>query len=160
MKKIILALFIIGLLISGLIRYEKIKKEKAFIDRDIIRFKYYYGSGEGTLYEYNINYKDDKYVLTLKGFDFNNDKMNIEKEIDKNDIIELSKVIEDNNIKSWNGFDESEKGIFDGNGFSLEIEYKSGEKIVAHGYMKYPENYKESHKKLSEYLLKLSNKES
>lgn len=123
-------------------------KEK--IDSDIISFKYHYGSYNDYYYEYDINIIDEKVVLNAKGYNAVN--LNVEKEIDKSYLEELAKIINDNEIYKWNDFDKSDKNILDGYGFNLEVNYSNGKTLKAHGYMKYPKNYNEGHKVLSEFL--------
>lgn len=76
----------------------------------------------------------------------------MEKEIDKSYLEELAKIINDNEIYKWNGFDKSDKNILDGSSFTLEVNYSNGKTLKAHGYMKYPKNYNEGHKVLSDFL--------
>ena len=97
--------------------------------------------------------KNDEYILTVEGF--KNEKINVIKKLEKKDMEELSNIIDDNNIKDWDGYDKSDKNVYDGYGFTLEVKYKSGEALSAHGYMKYPKDYDEGHEKLEKYLLKL-----
>lgn len=123
---------------------------KGKIDSDIISFKYHYGSYNDYYYEYDINIIDEKVVLNAKGYNAVN--LNVEKEIDKSYLEELAKIINDNEIYKWNDFDKSDKNILDGYGFSLEVNYSNDKSLKAHGYMKYPKNYNEGHKVLSEFL--------
>lgn len=144
-KKVFLILLLIVILI-GITGCNS--KEK--IDSDIISFKYHYGSYNDYYYEYDINIIDEKVVLNAKGYNAVN--LNVEKEIDKSYLEELAKIINDNEIYKWNDFDKSDKNILDGYGFNLEVNYSNGKTLKAHGYMKYPKNYNEGHKVLSEFL--------
>ncbi|MBR3116773.1 MAG: hypothetical protein IKF36_02735 [Bacilli bacterium] len=121
---------------------------------DIESFTYNFGSGEGSYYEFNINIENDKYIFTGKGY--SSSDLNIKKELSTSDMKELSNIIKDNNITSWDGFDREKKDILDGDSFKLIVKYKNGEKIVANGYMLYPDNYREASKKLEEFLFKIS----
>ena len=42
--------------------------------------------------------------------------------------------------------------MLDGYSFSLKITYKDGQSINAHGYMKYPDNYRVASDALTDYL--------
>ncbi len=150
MKKKIIAILLILIMSIGLIGC----KEETKINKEIVNFTYNYGSGEGPYYAIEINKNDDKYIFKLTGHD--KEIEDVEKEIKKEDIEKLSEIIDKNDIKEWNGFDESKEGIYDGYGFRLEIEYESGEKIKAHGYMEEPENYDEAHRDLTKFLLSLA----
>ena len=62
-------------------------------------------------------------------------------EIPKKEMERLAQVIKEYNLDSWDGFNKEAKGVLDGNGFTLEIEYTTGKGISATGYMKWPKNY-------------------
>lgn len=146
MKKKVFLILLLTVILIGITGCNS--KEK--IDSDIISFKYHYGSYNGYYYEYDINIIDEKIVFTKKGY--NNEKLNMEKEIDKSYLEELAKIINDNEIYKWNGFDKSDKNILDGSSFNLEVNYSNDKSLKAYGYMKYPKNYKEGHKALSDFL--------
>jgi surface protein len=132
-------------------------KDKKNFDGDIVSFRYSEGSGMGPSYEYEINLEKNKYIFKAGGY--NGANLDVEKEISEEQVKKLSKIINDNDIKSWDGFDKSDKDVMDGHSFSLFVNYKSGEKIEAHGYMKYPSNYREASKELEDYLLLLAKEE-
>lgn len=44
-------------------------------------------------------------------------------------------------VRKWNGFNESDPNVLDGNMFSLDIELEGGRFIRAHGSNAYPPNY-------------------
>lgn len=46
-------------------------------------------------------------------------------------------------VEKWNGYSMEAKDVIDGEGFGLEIAFDNGERLFAHGYHKFPENYKE-----------------
>ena len=113
-------------------------------------FTYNYGSYNGGYYEYNIKNKNKKNIFTAKGY--NGVNLNINKEIDEYYLEQLSKIIKETNIESWNGFNKKDNKILDGYSFNLKVEYKNGKTINASGYMKYPKNYKNTHKKIVKFL--------
>ena len=152
MKKILL-IILIGFITFSLTGC----KDKKNFDSDIVSFRYSEGGGLGPSYEYEINLEKNKYIFKAGGY--NGVDLDVEKEISKKQVKELSKIIDDNDIKSWDGFDKSDKDVMDGHSFSLFIKYKSGESLSAHGYMKYPRNYREASKKLEDYLLLLAKEE-
>ena len=145
MKKI----FIFGLLVISVFLITGCNKSNE-IKSDIVSFKYYYGSGEGSIYEYTLSLKEDKVVFTAKGY--NDVNLNIEKEIDKSYLKELANIINENKIYEWNGFNKHNKDVLDGYGFYLEVNYENGEVIKANGYMEYPKNYDKSDKVLTAFL--------
>ncbi len=116
----------------------------------ITNFTYNYGSYNGGYYEYNIKKKKKKNIFTAKGY--NGVNLNINKEIDEYYLEQLSKIIKETDIESWNGFNKKDNKILDGYSFNLKVEYKNGKTINASGYMKYPKNYKNTHKKIVKFL--------
>ena len=124
---------------------------KAKYNGDITSFKYHFGSGEGSIYEYDINVNNGNVMFIAKGY-AGARNLNINKQIDGSYLKQLSIIIKDNNIDNWNKFDKSAEGLLDGYSFTLEVHYSDGKVIKAHGYEEYPDNYKSAHKKLSEFL--------
>ena len=57
-------------------------------------------------------------------------------------------------IDKWDRFHKSNRHVKDGNTFSLSIIYKKDKQIYAHGYEKYPRNYKDVRRFLEETLSK------
>lgn len=146
MKKIFLGILTFSIiLLSGCNHPTKNESE-------IINFSYSYGSMDYA-YKYNIEKKDEKIILTAKGQ--NAVDLNINKEINQSDLEQLAKIINDNGIYEWNGFNKRDKDIMDGYGFTLEIIYQDGKTLKAEGYMKYPKDYKKHHNTLVKYLKSL-----
>ena len=56
-------------------------------------------------------------------------------------VAELLKVIESNNLESWNGFHESDPDVLDGEGFMLEMRFADGTSVYASGDNAFPDNY-------------------
>ena len=142
MKKILLGLIIIMLMI-GCGKGKEIKS-------DIVSFKYNYGGYNGGYYEYSIILEDDKAMFSANGS--NGVDLYIDKEIDKSYFEKLAKVINDNKIYKWNGFDETDKNILDGYSFELIVKYKDDSTLKAYGYMKYPDEYNIGHEALTNFL--------
>lgn len=144
MKKIIF----ITLCITSLLLFTGCNKNQ--IQQEITYFKYEYGSYGGGYYDYTINSEVGKMIFTAKGY--NGVELNISKEINKSKLEELSKIIVDQSIDKWNGFDNSDSNAMDGYSFELKVDYKNGDEITANGYMKYPPNYETAHQKLVSFL--------
>ena len=142
-KKFLFVLVIVILFITGC------SKEKEF-KSDIISFKYNYGSYHSGYYEYSIILEDDKAMFRANGS--NGVDLYIDKEIDKSYFEKLAKVINDNKIYKWNGFDETDKDILDGYSFELIVKYKDDSTLKAYGYMKYPDEYNIGHEALTNFL--------
>lgn len=116
----------------------------------IISFEYEYGSYWGGYYYYNIETIEEKIIFTAKGY--NGVELDICKQVSEEDIKKLDSIIKKYKIDEWNGFNESDIAILDGYSYTLKVEYSDGRKIESYGYEKYPENYEEGDKELSELL--------
>ncbi len=55
---------------------------------------------------------------------------------------ELRKIIIENNLLSWDGFNKSNKHILDGNSFTMKFRLADGTTAHAHGYHMWPKNYR------------------
>ena len=53
----------------------------------------------------------------------------------------LMRIIDEYDVARWDGFDESEENVLDGEGFWLEIALTDGTSITARGENAFPENY-------------------
>ena len=90
--------------------------------------------------------------MMINGSGGNGVELDLNKEISDDKLEELSRIIDDNKIYEWDGFNEDNDGILDGYSFGLKVEYADGRKIAAEGYEKYPNNYKQAHRSLTKYL--------
>lgn len=117
-KSIFITLCIISLLLlSGC------NKKQIYLE--ITYFKYEYGSYGSGYYDYTINTENGKVLFNANGY--SGAELNINKVITQSDLERLSKVITDNGIDKWNGFNKSDSNAMDGYSFELKITYKSGE---------------------------------
>lgn len=140
MKKNTFILFIIGLLVlvgCG-------KKVTEYTPK-LQNFFYSY-SKNGVSCDYNITTSTNKVVLNASG---NTTNCNINEIIlDESQIEKLEKIIDDNKLKEWNNFKEQGEYVSNGEEFSIQIGYDSGENIFAYGYMEFPDNYQNVHNEL------------
>ena len=163
LKKNKLILMILALLLVGIVTVGvEIKKNmKTPYDGDIVSFKYYYGSYNPAYFNCDIiTAKNKRIIMTLKEQTLPNKARTVKRVLLKKDMDELKKIINDNNIYEWDGFDEQEEHVYDADGFTLEVYYSDGRLLQAKGYMHYPENYDVGSKALYEYLDKLAQKYS
>ena len=63
--------------------------------------------------------------------------------IDEGKVDELIRILNEYEVYKWDGFDKVDKNVLDGRSFTLSIWINDEDNISAHGYMKYPGNYKE-----------------
>lgn len=160
MKRFILFISAIILVIVSyfsITYFQKFRKSKVLentiLSSEIVNFKYDYGSYNGGYYEYEISKSKEKTIFTAYGL--NGVDLNIETEVETSTLNDILEIVKEQNIASWNNFSKSDDNILDGYSFSIEIKFKNGETINAHGYEKYPKNYDITHKALSNYLEKL-----
>ena len=149
MKKKIFVGVVLVLCILAVGVFFYMKKGKNF-DGDIISFEYEYGSSNSGYYNYKIYLKDSKTYIVAAGL--NGVDLNLDGEISNNTLSEIKKIVEDNAIQKWDGFQKKGENVSDGYSFSLKIKYSDGDELTASGYMKYPKNYDNGHKALTDYL--------
>lgn len=140
-NRIVLMVIIVLLLIAVLVGLFIIKKRKKVVINEIKSMYFSYTNGymvNSNVY-YEIKLKDDKYIAAIKPNEVaEEDKLEIE--VDKSTVNKIKKVLKENKVEKWNGFDKSNRNVMDGDSFSFNLETNSG-KINAHGYMKWPKNY-------------------
>ena len=148
-------LLIITLGILGAIKLMKILKDKdggrEKIDSNIIEFSYEHGNYFGGYNEYHLYYTEEG-IAHIEAIGYNGSELNIDKDIDESVFAEIERIVNEQEIYKWDGFDESDNDVLDGYSFSLKITYKDGQSINAHGYMKYPDNYRVASDALTDYL--------
>ena len=106
------------------------------------RFRLFYTSGymmnADTEYEYEL--KDGKYIMTVKPYLVDRDDA-VSFEVDKSVIEEIEEVLNKYEVYKWNGFHKSDHNVLDGDSFSFSVSMNDKD-ISAHGYMKWPDNYR------------------
>lgn len=108
-------------------------------DANIVEFSYSYGGYFEGYYEYQIIVKDEKVSYTAVGY--NGVDLNINETIDKSNVEVIEKIIKNNDVGKWNGFNRSNNNVEDGSSFSIKIKYSDGSIIKAHGSNCFPKNY-------------------
>lgn len=138
--------FIIGgvvlfILIIILVLVILLSKEKKIEDMKYLRFSYSTGYHMYAYVIYEIELKDGKYIASIKPTDIPDEEAK-EVELSKEEIQEIENKLNEYHVSRWDGFNKIDKNVLDGNSFSLTIRYKN-DSIGAHGYMKWPYNYRE-----------------
>jgi len=149
-KKVIMVLGIVLIILLAILLIFTIYKNTKSYDGEIVGIEYSYGGLSGKYKEYKIYIENGKTYIVGKGL--SGEKFNINKQVRASVLEDISEIIEDNEIYKWYGFDESAEGVLDGYSFTLTVKYRDGREERAHGYVKKPDNYKEGHEALSEYL--------
>ena len=70
--------------------------------------------------------------------------------IDAASVAALERVVEDYDLARWDGFDESEPNVLDGEGFTLRVEFADGGKVYASGENHFPRGYWQAVSELTE----------
>ncbi len=105
-------------------------------------------------YDIDKDETTDKYIAKVKlyGEPEENTK---EIEITKDKVQELEKKLNQYEVVKWDGFNKSDDGVCDGDSFSLSITMENDEEISAHGYMMWPEHYRDVLKQLDSFFTQL-----
>lgn len=124
----------------------------------LISFNYLYGTFRYRPFEFTIErvIADDgveRIYFTAEGYD--NGLISVNEEIEEAVLDDIVAIMKDENIFAWDGFDQSNTEVRDGFSFSLRAKFEN-RTVRANGYMKAPDNFKEGHQRLSEYLLSLA----
>jgi len=121
------------------------------INSKIVEFSYSYGSYFGGYNEYNV-YTTDEGIVHIDANGLNGSDLHIDKDVDESVLNEIDKIVNEYKIYNWDGFDKSDEDVLDGDSFEFKVSYENGKTIFAHGYMKYPDNYKEASDALINYF--------
>ena len=156
MKKLFLILIIIIIVIT-IIFIIKRKKEVEISKIKYFNFGYSTGNMANAYVSYNIELKDKKYLVSIKPTRITEEET-LKIEISPKEINKIEKILEENEVGKWNGFQKSDKNVLDGNSFSLSIRFTNNDSITASGYMKYPTNYKKVKDKLDKIFMDIYNK--
>lgn len=117
-------------------------------EKRIESFYYEYGSDDMGYFTYSIMpQKDMDSVLVTLSSRTDPDK-DVEQSVSSTLIDDLDKLIADNKLSEWDGFDESAGSGVDGYSFQLTISYENGDSIAAQGFEDYPvsqEDYQAKH---------------
>lgn len=151
MKKIAIVLISIFLLVSCQ-KQEEVEKVK-----QVNYFEFNYGSELEGYYEYIL--KEDQYPrLIIKSSGEAPIKYDIDRYVKTKDMKDLSNLVYELDLASWNNFHERGGNETTGKSFNLRIAFKDNSYIGASGFMKFPSGFEEKSEKIKEFLDKLSKK--
>lgn len=128
-------------MLNFIIKRKKNNTKKIDIENtNYFTFSYSVGNYMYASYIYTLEKKEnDKYLFTYQGNEMSN---KLKKEVSKDKVLELEKILEENDIYKWNGFNKSDNNVLDGHDFNLYYKKDNKETISASGYMMYPDGYK------------------
>ena len=130
--------------------FKNIKRKSNNI-KDIKKFYFSYSTGNyiyGSV-SYDISFENEKYILTIK-LDNVAPEDAVKIEINNTILENVLAILNKYHVKEWNGFNKSDQNVLDGNSFNMTITEKDETHISAHGYMMWPENYREVKQELDE----------
>jgi hypothetical protein len=119
-------------------------------------FHYSYSVGYymNASYSYDIEKKDDKYIVSIKDAGMPEEKAR-KYTVEKGKIQQFESLLNEIEIYRWNGFQKSDKNVLDGNSFSLSIWLENKENISASGYMMWPSHYTEKKAVIENWFFKI-----
>ena len=121
----------------------------------LIAFSYHFGSFNGGYWNYSIFEQNGNYFF--EGTGHNSVSLDVRGEVYEQTLVEISELIEENEIKKWHGFSGVNKNVYDGYGYKLEAVFEN-ETLHASGYMLYPPGYETGHQALADYLGELASR--
>lgn len=151
MKKIIILLLGIIIVVAGIIaavillNKKETEPEEPYQEiKDITSLSLSYDKGYtmNANISYRIRKEDEKYIATIKLYGVPEEEA---KEVEARDetVKEIESILNKYKVSKWDGFKKSDNRVLDGNSFSFSLDYADGKHIYAHGYMKWPDNYRE-----------------
>lgn len=121
-----------------------------------MRFTYTTGNYVNANVLYEIKCHNNNCTATIKPSGIPEEE-SIKKEINKNIMNKIEKLLNKYKISKWNNFDKSDKNVLDGNSFYISITMENNKTITANGYMKWPKNYAKVKNELDEMFNKIYN---
>ena len=134
---VLFLLLIISLLIVILL-FPRIK-EKRIENIKHLYFTYTSGYAMYSYATYELNCTD-KCILIVKPNGVPDEEKQ-EVEIPKEKLEEIANKLNEYHVSRWNGFNKNDKYVLDGDSFSFNLDYNEKDKVTAHGYMMWPNNY-------------------
>ena len=137
MKEKVIVMIVLLVMVIILFFIFKKSPEITTIKRLYFTYTNGYAINSYVIYELNC---DDKCTVKIKplGEDEENAK---EYNVSKKDLERIEKVLKDNHVEKWNGFNKNDKNVLDGDSFNFYVKTKNGDTIEASGYMMWPKNY-------------------
>ena len=133
-------LFYIGILIMIGALSGCLKKKIQIKDIEYLHFTYSEGYMANAYSVYTLELKNEKYTVTIKPTGIPDEEKKTYT-IEKGKVKELENALNGTQLYTWNGFNKVDKGVLDGDSFSLNLKYNEGNSITASGYMRWPTDY-------------------
>ena len=137
------------ILIVGVVCFMIFKKRDTIKeeDMDVTKIKSFYltytnGYAMNSYTRYQLRFDDGKYIAEIKPYGVSEDDL-LEIEVDKEVMNKTVEILKKYEVNKWDGFDKTDQGVLDGDSFSLSVSLEEDKSISAHGYMMWPEHYRD-----------------
>ena len=141
-NKYVFIISIIVVIIALFLIFFNNKKNNKVVLKDTTSFRLFYTQGymmnADTIYEYKK--ENDKYIMSIKPYLVDSENT-VSFEVNNNIIKEIEDILNKYEVYKWDGFDKNDKDVLDGDSFSFSVSMND-KSISAHGYMKWPDNYR------------------
>ena len=104
-----------------------------------LMFRYRTGSAD---VRFELGMKDDAYFASVRLEDESADEA-VTVPVGEEVADEINELLGTYDVMRWDGFHESERGVLDGDRFSLSVFFGDGNGISADGYNNFPDNFDE-----------------
>jgi len=118
----------------------------------LVAFAYSQGGYPDDDYEFKV-YTDESGQTYVSAQGFNGVNLFMRLRVDKAVFAELERIVDQYDLRVWDGFHQTEPEIMDGHLFALEMEFSDGTHVVASGHMRYPAGYEEANAAIMAYFL-------
>ena len=114
----------------------------------------YNGSIGGDSYSYSVAEKDGKHYLEYESMLYD-DYGTLTMELEEAFLDQLTALYKEHRLAEWDGYNKYATHVMDGDGFSLNISFRDGESMSAHGSNCYPDRYGEFCQQMEELFVPL-----
>lgn len=155
MKKKVLFIILIILLVIviGVIVMFGINKPKKIETIKYLNFGYSTGTMMNAYVSYNLEFKDNKYKVSIKPNMISDEDKKITV-MTKKDVEKIIEILDKYEVYKWDEFKKSNPNVLDGDSFNLTIKYNDDKSISSSGYMMWPKNYREVQGELDSIFMK------
>lgn len=101
-----------------------------------------HGTYMGAGFDYDYRFADGKHSITVR-LDGVVEEDALTIDVDEEFAQKLMAVIDEYNLRKWDGYSKSDKNVLDGSGFGFSARFDDGASIYASGYECYPKGYAE-----------------
>lgn len=102
----------------------------------------YHGSIGGDSYSYSVTEEDGKHYFVYESM-LHPDYGELTKEVDDAFLDQVTKLYKECHLATWDGYDETNEYVLDGDGFSLSISFRDGQSLQAYGSNSEPDGYRD-----------------